>query len=199
MIEFSTTLAIPTYNRPTLLRRALLSIEKQAHYVNEIIVSDNASPGNEVDMLIKDFVTRIPNLRYIKHEKNIGAEENFFECLRQSKCDLFMWLADDDELSLDCLRELTQMFKTIPDLCTAVPRWHLYTDENSFKIMPGRSYQSSHWLLRAAKFMYRSTDELFYGLHRRDYLLKCSIESFFWPNKHETLNRVYPYLFQLVV
>jgi glycosyltransferase involved in cell wall biosynthesis len=199
MTDFSFTIAIPTYNRADLLRRALISVEKQTLPASEVIVSDNASPGDEVGKVVAEFLHRIPNLRLVRHEKNIGAEANFFGCLAYSSNDLFMWLADDDELSPDCLWEMINMFKNIDSLATAVPIWHFYTDKDNFKVMPARSYESPYWFLRAAKFMYKATDELFYGLHKRDTLSKCSLKTYGWPNEKETLNLVYPFLLEILI
>lgn len=199
MPGFSVTIAIPTFNRPELLRRALRSVENQTYTADEIIVSDNASQGDEVEKVVNEFLFRMPNLRYIKQEKNIGAGPNFFECLNYSKSDLFMWVADDDEISPDCLQEMVDMFNKISGLAIAIPRWHFYSDLYNFEIMPRRSYKSDYWPLRISKFMYRSTDEMFYGLHRREWLNRCTLKPFFWPNRHETLNLIYPYLSEMVI
>lgn len=199
MTDPTFTIAIPTFNRPELLRRALLSVEKQTLKATEVIVSDNATPGVEVDQVIDEFKLRIPNLRYLKHKKNVGAIENFFGCINYASTDLFMFLADDDEFSPHCFQEMIRMFKNTNNLATAVPIWHLYTDKDNFKVMPARSYESSYWFLRVAKFMYRATDESFYGLHNRTYLSNCTIKQFGWPNKKETLNLVYPFLLEQLI
>ena len=197
--DFTVTIAIPTFKRPQLLRRALHSVEMQTYSRIEIIVSDNASDDEEVDKVVNEYLLRLPNLKYIKQKQNIGAEGNIFSCLRESKSDLFMWLADDDEISPNCIEELVYLFNTIQGLATAVPSWHLYTDSKNFKIMPSRSYDSKYWPLRACKFLFKSTDEMFYGLHKRAILEKCNVNSYFWPNKKETQNRIYPYLLDIIL
>lgn len=198
--SFSVTIAVPTYNRPEKLRRALRSIEAQTYKATEVIISDNATPGKEVDKVVYEFRATIPNIRFIKQEVNVGPVENFFCCLRSSSSDYFMWLADDDEISPGCLKELVHMVETIPNLASAIPRWHYSTESpDTFVEMPARSYVSESWTIRAAKFMYQSTDELFYGLHRRADLVNCKISNYGWPNKGETLNLVYPFLLGMVI
>lgn len=200
MVHFSVTIAVPTYNRPEKLRRALRSIAGQTYKASEVIISDNATTGFEVDNVVDEFRASISNLRFIKQEINLGPVDNFFYCLRSSSSDYFMWLADDDEISPGCLKELVHMVKTIPNLASAIPRWHLSTDSSmTFVEMPARSYDSNLWFMRAAKFMYQSTDELFYGLHRRSDLVNCKISNYVWPNKSETLNLVYPFLLGMVI
>lgn len=200
MAHYSVTIAIPTYNRPEKLRRALRSIEVQSYKPSDVIISDNATPGSEVDKVVDEFRGSISNIRFIKQEINVGPAENFFYCLRSSSSDYFMWLADDDEISPSCLKELVYMIETIPNIVSAIPRWHLSAESpETFVEMPARSYDSDLWMIRAAKFMYKPTDELFYGLHRRADLVNCKISRFFWPNQEETLNLVYPFLLGMVI
>lgn len=200
MPGFTVTVAIPTYNRPEKLRRALISAENQTYQPTELLVCDNATAGDAVEKVVAEFAPRMPNLRFIRHQKNIGAAANFFYCLNESRSDLFMWLADDDEISPSCIREMVHMFDTIPELATAIPQWHFSNKSpESFEIMNGRSYKSSYWFFRASKFMYKSTDEAFYGLHRRELLLKARIGKYFWPNQGETMNLVYPFILTMVI
>ena len=71
------TIGIPTFRRPELLRRALDSVAQQDYQPLEVIVADNATEGHEVDAVIAAFRDRIDGLRYVRHETNIGAVDNF--------------------------------------------------------------------------------------------------------------------------
>ena len=69
------TIGIPTYNRAAgFLHDALSSAVQQTHKNIEIIVSDNAST-DDTESLVLGF--NDPRIRYIKHAKNIGANNNF--------------------------------------------------------------------------------------------------------------------------
>lgn len=199
MSIYTVSIAVPTYNRPELLKRALISIKNQTYLPDEVIVFDNATPGKEVDAIIDEFLLLIPNLRYYKQKENVGPGPNVIGCINYSSSDLFMWLADDDEISPSCLEELLTMFENIPGLASAVPRWHLFSDLQNFEIMPKRSFISNYSFFRISKYMFRCTDELFYGLHRREWLTRCNLKSYYWPNKNETLNLVYPFLLNMVI
>lgn len=88
------TIAIPTYNRAdSYLRHALESALKQTYQNIEIIVSDNCSNDNTA-LVVKGYVD--PRIRYFKHEKNIGANNNFNFCLKEARGDYFLLLQDDD-------------------------------------------------------------------------------------------------------
>ena len=61
------TLIIPTYNRYTYLKRALISVYKQTLQPNEIIVIDDGS-CDDTKQIILDF----PDIVYI-YQKNSGV------------------------------------------------------------------------------------------------------------------------------
>lgn len=88
------TIGIPTYNRADgLLMDALGSAINQTYRNIEIIVSDNCSIDNT-----ETLVNRIsdPRIKYFRHNKNIGANNNFNYCLEQAKGVYFLLLQDDD-------------------------------------------------------------------------------------------------------
>lgn len=93
------TIAIPTYNRATKSMPQTLAAALAQTYSNlEILVSDNASTDSTQDMLqaIDD-----PRLRYVRHEENIGANNNFNSCVYGCRGDFFMLLPDDDLIDPD--------------------------------------------------------------------------------------------------
>ncbi|MCD4669855.1 MAG: glycosyltransferase family 2 protein [Actinomycetia bacterium] len=93
------TIAIPTYNRAgSYLREALAGAMNQTYENIEIIVSDNCSSDN-TEAFIKGISDR--RIRYFRHKKNIGANNNFNYCLEQAKGDYFLLLQDDDMIDND--------------------------------------------------------------------------------------------------
>lgn len=102
------TIGIPTYNRAAgFLHDALSSAVQQTHKNIEIIVSDNAST-DDTESLVLGF--NDPRIRYIKHAKNIGANNNFNCCVEEATGRYFVMLHDDDCLDEDfievCLQAL---------------------------------------------------------------------------------------------
>jgi glycosyltransferase involved in cell wall biosynthesis len=95
------SVGIPTYNRPAGLRRVLECITTQTYQNLEIIVSDNASPDPEVEIIAREFAHRDPRIQYYRQEKNKGCGFNFHFVLQQAHGQYFMWAADDDEWELN--------------------------------------------------------------------------------------------------
>ncbi len=93
------SIGIPTYNRADhYLRECIQSAVNQTYPEIEIIVSDNCSADNTAALVagIGD-----PRIRYFRHEKNIGANNNFNYCLEQASGDYFLLLHDDDLIDAD--------------------------------------------------------------------------------------------------
>ncbi len=91
------SIGIPTYNNPEGLRRTLECMINQTYNNLEIIVSDNCSPGEETQNIMKEFADRDSRLRIYRQDVNRGGVYNFRFVLDSSHGQYFMWAADDDE------------------------------------------------------------------------------------------------------
>ncbi|WP_159784585.1 glycosyltransferase [Sodalinema gerasimenkoae] len=90
------SIGVPTFNRPDGLRRTLSHIFNQTYSNLEVIVSDNNSPGGNIDTIIRDFAISGKKIRYFRQKKNQGAVFNFEFVFKQATGQYFMWAADDD-------------------------------------------------------------------------------------------------------
>lgn len=97
--DYLLTIAIPTYNRKDLLKRALDSIVPQLNPKVEILVSDNASDDGTDKMM----TTNYPTIRYIKNEKNMGWDYNFLQCYREARGKYVILLGSDDRFAVGAL------------------------------------------------------------------------------------------------
>jgi len=95
------SIGIPTFNRPESLHKALNSLSKQTYKNIEILISDNATIGNNVEEVVNKFIKNDDRIIFTKQKKNIGLEGNFHYVLNKAKGKYFMWAADDDIRSLD--------------------------------------------------------------------------------------------------
>lgn len=124
------TIGIPTFSRADGLRRALESVAVQTVSVNEVIVSDNNSPGHLNEAVVEEFRSRIPGLRFVKQQSNIGAQNNFLWLLKEAKSTNFMWLADDDELRDSNYLEVMHASKMVrPEEVLLFPEISIFFDE----------------------------------------------------------------------
>ncbi|MDB4960911.1 MAG: glycosyl transferase family 2 [Myxococcales bacterium] len=104
------TIGIPTYRRPELLRRAVLSALAQDHPNLEVVVSDNGS-GDQTADICAELARTDSRLRVLQQPVNMGPSKNFLAVLAAATGEYFMWLGDDDWLDPDyvsgCLRILS--------------------------------------------------------------------------------------------
>ena len=91
------TTVIPTYRRPKLLRRAIISILQQSYPYFRILVCDNASV-DETKSVVKLLQGLDSRIFYHRHNENIGPYGNFNWGLNHIETDLFSLLSDDDVL-----------------------------------------------------------------------------------------------------
>jgi len=88
------TIAIPTYNRASIVSDCVKSALAQSYRNIEVLVSDNASEDNTVTTLMS---IRDHRLRILTSEENVGPNRNFDKCVNEAKGD-YLVLAGDDTL-----------------------------------------------------------------------------------------------------
>jgi len=93
------TIAIPTYNRASgYLPQALQCALRQTYQNLEIFISDNCST-DKTPALVSSISD--PRIRYFRHPKNIGGNNNFNFCIQEAKGKYLLLLHDDDMIDPD--------------------------------------------------------------------------------------------------
>lgn len=108
------TIAIPTYNRCSLLRQTLDSIMEQKVDGVEVIVSDNASIDGTENMM-REYCNSY-NIRYFRNSQNLGMDNNFLNCLMKARGEYVHLLSDDDILLPGAIEKILYLIqKEEPD------------------------------------------------------------------------------------
>ena len=110
-------IGIPTYNRPDMVRDAVLSVRAQRFGDYQVVVSDNCSDGDAADR-IEAFVAGLGDSRFRFHRQaenggEYGQGRFFFNQSRGHE--LFLILHDDDVLLPECLETGVQALDAQPD------------------------------------------------------------------------------------
>jgi abequosyltransferase len=92
------TIAIPTYNRASLLSTLLSALLPQIILEPrvELIVSDNASPDETPEIVSKFQAEKMP-IRYIRNSTNLGPDRNILQCFEQAT-GKYVWVFGDDDV-----------------------------------------------------------------------------------------------------
>lgn len=193
------TIGIPTYMRPELLKRALACVAGQDYANLEVLVADNCTPGHVVQDVVDSFKSKIERLSFIRRQENIGPFKNFIKLIGDANGEYFMWLADDDEISSNYVSSLVSLLEKNPDAASAAGHWILMLDEENGKLMPTSSFPQKSAFVRALRFVWKTDDAFFYGLHRTSAIRKASFPGYWWPNKEVLSNWAYVFLLDMVL
>lgn len=179
------SIGLPTYNRPGPLRHALECLVGQSYRNLEIVVSDNASPTDETERVVREFAARDPRIRYHRQATNIGPLANFRAVLELATGEFFAWMADDDWCHPHFIAELLRLLQADSTIALAMSDFTMLYEGGGpngehavdIRLTPLRieEVQRSWPAVRKRFFAYPSSHILFsiYGLYRRDMLLRC--------------------------
>ena len=105
------SIAIATYNGEKYLAEQLDSILQQTYPASEIIIIDDCSSDNTVDILQK-YANQYPQIKLHQNEANLGACLSFAKAIRLCNGD-YIALADQDDVWLP--KKLTTLLDNIGD------------------------------------------------------------------------------------
>lgn len=92
------TILVPTYNRSESLECLLGCLRSAfASHSSDLLVyvSDNASTDS-TPQAVSRIRANWPELRYYRHESNVGPDHNFIHCVKQVTTRWFWFISDDD-------------------------------------------------------------------------------------------------------
>lgn len=107
------SVGIPTYNGGAKIEKAVMSVLMQRYPNLELIVSDNCSTDNTMDVC-SELARKNKSIRYFRQPRNIGVMPNFEFVLRQASGDFFMWISDDDTLEPGILQKYVEFLVKNP-------------------------------------------------------------------------------------
>jgi glycosyltransferase involved in cell wall biosynthesis len=89
------SIGLPVYNGARLLPQALSSLLGQTQGDFEVIICDNAST-DETQQICVEHAARDRRIRYVRNERNLGANANFNRTVALARAPYFKWAAHDD-------------------------------------------------------------------------------------------------------
>ena len=132
------TVIIPQKNRAEYLEPTLKTCMLQDYPNFEIIVSDDCSDDNSVEVAQK-LAARDNRIKVFPHEQHLGMRDNFEFALNQVRPGYVMALGGDDGLTPGCIWKMYKILKeTGKELLTWVPASIVYPEnegeKNIFKV-----------------------------------------------------------------
>jgi len=108
------SVCIPTYNQAAFIEQSIFSSYNQSLKPFEIIVFDDCSTDNTVEVL-KKLTLKIPILKYFSQPNNMGIARNVDGCLRAASGDFIVRLDSDDCLAENYIEKLVQLLIDNPN------------------------------------------------------------------------------------
>lgn len=126
MPKFSVLVA--NYNNSEYLEDCLTSIVSQDFFDFEVIVVDDASIDNSID-LIRDLMLKDERIKLFQNAENRGAGFTKKRCIDESNGEICGFVDPDDVLAKDALSIMYEEHQLYPD-SSAVYSTHYMCDEN---------------------------------------------------------------------
>lgn len=102
------SIMIPNYNYGKYILQAVKSACSQDYSPVEVVVVDNASTDNSIEIL--EGLKKRYDFRIVKNPDNIGMVRNFHKCGELFKGDYVVFLSSDDLLKPDFISQCMQVF-----------------------------------------------------------------------------------------
>jgi glycosyltransferase involved in cell wall biosynthesis len=122
------SIGLPTFNRASLIKKALDSLLAQTYGNFELIISDNCST-DETEKVCREYAIKDKRISYIKQKENIGLIANSLFVLTCASGEYFMWACDDDWWDTKFIELLKKPLDENPDYGVAMSSFvREYTD-----------------------------------------------------------------------
>lgn len=129
MSDLKFCILIPTYNGAEVIGDTLRSLLSQSFQNFEIIVQDDASNDNTIEVIKK---INDPRIRIFQNENNLGYSKNLESLRQKATGDILYLMGQDDILGEGALLETHKAFQISEDI-GAVARPYFWFDEKIAK------------------------------------------------------------------
>ena len=102
------SIVMPTREKPHLLKYALRSAASQTFEDYEIVVCDNLSMDDTVEV-VQGFARDNERIRHVRTEERLSMPDNWEYAFEQARGEYVTYLCDDDAVSPDLLKKLHEI------------------------------------------------------------------------------------------
>jgi len=109
------SVVIPTYGRAKMVKQAVMSALFQELEPYEVIVSDDVSPDNTIEVL-SEVAAKFSNFILLKNESNSGGVANWNKVIDAASGDFIAYCSDDDYFLPFHLKSAVEYLESHPDV-----------------------------------------------------------------------------------
>ncbi len=121
------SICVPTFNRARYLECLLQDLSEQIgkHGMSyELLIGDNCSEDNTTEVVSK--YEKLLNIVYFRRSQNLGAYVNLIQLYGAASGRFTIYLADDDLLILDALKEIITVMEEYPSVGVTFAPWFIH-------------------------------------------------------------------------
>ncbi|MBQ9406322.1 MAG: glycosyltransferase [Desulfovibrio sp.] len=135
-----------TYNGAHYINEQLESIFQQTRPVDEVLIADDGSTDNTVE-IIKRFIQEkeLSGWHIFVNQHNLGWKRNFFSLMKRAEGDVFLFSDQDDFWALERVDKTLALFDAHPDIECLVCRWLQVDDEGKALPSHASNYTGRLW------------------------------------------------------
>lgn len=126
--KLKVSIGIPVYNGEDFIAGSIESLLSQEYSNYEILIVDNDSSDNTVDICQK-FAAKDSRIKYIKNHGNVGSTRNFSRAFELSSGEYFMWASADDTFETDYVKNCVDVLEKDPSVALCYS-WTNIIDSN---------------------------------------------------------------------
>ncbi|MGY8706037.1 glycosyltransferase family 2 protein [Bradyrhizobium sp. 18BD] len=123
------SVAIPTFRRPDMARRAVESVLQQDFSDWELVISDDEGPMGETWHILCEYAREEPRIQVIENRRGRGQVDNTNNAMLACRGHQIKLLHDDDWLVPEALRRFAELATAYPDAAFITSTCHLVQDE----------------------------------------------------------------------
>ncbi len=125
------TIICTSYNHAKFIEQSLNSVINQRYKNIELIIADNASEDNSVEV-IENWLKNHNGIKFIKNESNLGITRSFNKAVKYANGTFLMDLSGDDVLMENCIGELIANYKLSTDVSLVFGNANVVDENNNF-------------------------------------------------------------------
>lgn len=123
------SIVILNWNGSDMMKKYLPTVIKHSEKDAKVIVADNASSDDSIEMLKRDF----PEVDIIALDKNYGFAEGYNQALKKIDSEYYLLLNSDVEVTENWLQPLLKYMDEHQDVAACQPKLLSIYDKNSFE------------------------------------------------------------------
>lgn len=143
MIRPSLTIIVPTYNRASVIKRTLISIQYQTFKYWECIVVDDMSIDNTKEV-VSEFVGHDNRFKYILNNRKKGAQGARNTGLHESNADWVIFFDSDNVMHPDAMYAMNGAIDKETDVVTCYSRVINASSGNTEKFFAWNNFGNIH-------------------------------------------------------